>query len=76
MHLHLPFKGYKKDIKERDIKNAEQKLFLKFHREVFCWIDQWYGFTMADIRRMEKETKNALQAQIAEEEIRGTLVEE
>ncbi|KFM78565.1 Phosphatidylinositol transfer protein alpha isoform, partial [Stegodyphus mimosarum] len=61
---------------ESFIQSAEQRLFLKFHREVFCWIDQWYGLTMADIRRMEEETKNALQAQIAEGEIRGTLVEE
>lgn len=29
------------------------RLFSKFHREVFCWIDQWYGLTMADIRELE-----------------------
>ncbi|XP_015925004.2 phosphatidylinositol transfer protein alpha isoform [Parasteatoda tepidariorum] len=61
---------------EQFIQRTEQRLFLKFHREVFCWIDQWYGLTMADIRRMEDETKRELQAQIAQGEIRGTLADE
>ncbi|OQV19847.1 Phosphatidylinositol transfer protein alpha isoform [Hypsibius exemplaris] len=39
---------------------AERKLFLNFHRQVFCWMDQWYGLTMADIRRIEDETKRDL----------------
>jgi Phosphatidylinositol transfer protein len=39
---------------------AERKLFLNFHRQVFCWMDQWYGLTMLDIRRIEEETKRDL----------------
>lgn len=58
---------------EHFIQSTERRLFLKFHREVFCWIDKWYGLTMADIRKMEEETKKELQAQIAEGEVRGTL---
>ncbi|GAU95022.1 hypothetical protein RvY_06711 [Ramazzottius varieornatus] len=42
---------------------AERKLFLNFHRQVFCWMDQWYGLTMADIRRIEDETKRELDSQ-------------
>lgn len=45
---------------ERMIMNAERRIFTKFHREVCCWIDKWYGLTMEDIRRIEEETKHML----------------
>ncbi|GJD05815.1 Phosphatidylinositol transfer protein 2 [Galdieria sulphuraria] len=31
--------------------------FMKYHRKLFCWIDEWYGLTVEDIRRMEDETQ-------------------
>jgi len=27
------------------------------HKQAFCWIDEWYGLTMDDIRVIEEETK-------------------
>ena len=36
------------------------RLFRNFHRQVFCWLDEWYGMTMEDIRRMEEKTKAEL----------------
>ncbi|VDK57658.1 unnamed protein product [Anisakis simplex] len=36
------------------------RLFSKFHREVFCWIDNWYGLTMADIRAIEEKAQKEL----------------
>ena len=33
------------------------RLFRNFHRQVFCWIDDWHGMTMDDIRRIEEDTK-------------------
>ena len=39
---------------------AERRVFTNFHRQVFCWLDQWYGLTMDDIRRIEDETRQAL----------------
>lgn len=56
---------------EKFIQNTEKRLFTKFHKQLFCWIDQWYGLTMADIRRIEDETQKELQNQIKEGEIRG-----
>ena len=38
----------------------EKRLFTNFHRQVFCWMDKWYGLTMDDIRRIEEETKHEL----------------
>lgn len=38
----------------------EKRLFTKFHRQVFCWLDKWIDLTMDDIRRMEEETQKEL----------------
>lgn len=45
---------------ENNIVTSQRNLFLKFHRQLFCWMDEWHGLTMADIRRMEAETKKEL----------------
>ena len=39
----------------------EKRIFTNFHRQLFCWIDNWHGLTMADIRRMEDETQRELE---------------
>jgi hypothetical protein len=36
------------------------RLFRNFHRQVFCWLDRWYGMTMDEIRAIEEETKAKL----------------
>lgn len=45
---------------EKFIQNAEKRLFTKFHRQIFCWIDNWYGLTMNDIREIENKTQKEL----------------
>ena len=35
-------------------------IFTKFHRLCFCYMDQWHGLTMDDIRRLEEKTKHDL----------------
>jgi hypothetical protein len=39
---------------------AERNLFSRFHRQLFCWIDEWHGLSMIDIRRIEDEVKKEL----------------
>lgn len=39
---------------------AERRIFTNFHRQVFCWTDEWYGLTMEDIRALEDKTKKDL----------------
>jgi len=60
---------------EKFIIDAEQRIFTNFHRQVFCWIDRWHGMTMADIRALEAKTKDDLQKQLNEGEVRGTTAE-
>ena len=44
--------------------------FLKYHRKLFCWIDEWYGLKLEDIRAMEAET-----ARITAEKIKQSMLE-
>lgn len=36
------------------------RLFCKFHREVFCWMDRWHGLTLEQIREIEEQVKREL----------------
>ena len=38
----------------------ERRLFTNFHRQLFCWTDKWHDLTMADIRRLEEQTREKL----------------
>ena len=56
---------------EKFIQNSERRLFTTFHRQLFCWIDQWYGLTMADIRKLEDEVQKELAREIKHGNIKG-----
>lgn len=59
---------------ERSIHDFERRLFHKFHRQVVCWLDQWHGLTLEDIRKIEDDTQEDLQKQMECGEVRGTVV--
>ncbi|VDQ04171.1 unnamed protein product [Trichobilharzia regenti] len=42
------------------IQSQERRIFLNFNRQVFCWLDKWYGLSMDDIRDVEEKTKKEL----------------
>jgi len=48
-------------------KVALRDVFLSGHRQVFCWLDEWYGKTVDDMRKMEEETKTELDRLLAED---------
>jgi len=60
------------DRVENFFHSTQQRLFLNFHRQVFCWMDKWHGMTMADIRELEDRTKRELDEERSKGEIRGT----
>ena len=39
---------------EEFIHSYEEGLFFNYHRQLFCWMDIWYGHTIEDIRHYEK----------------------
>jgi len=42
-------------------KAALRDVFVLGHRQVFCWMDEWFGMTMDDIRVLELETQQELE---------------
>lgn len=57
---------------ERFIQKSEKRIFLNFHRQVFCWMDEWFDLTMADIRALEDKTQKELDEARDKGEVRGT----
>lgn len=57
---------------ESFIMKQEARLFLNFHRQLFCWLDRWYGLTIADIRALEAETKRQLDEQRQKGSVQGS----
>jgi len=56
---------------EKFIQSSERRLFTKFHRQLFCWIDEWHGLTMADIRKIEDDVQKELSSEINKGAVRG-----
>lgn len=50
---------------------AVKRLLTNFHRQLFCWLDKWYGMTMQDIRELEDKTKEDLEQLRKQEQVRG-----
>ncbi|CAK8684199.1 unnamed protein product [Clavelina lepadiformis] len=61
---------------ESIIMRQEKRLFTNFHRQVVCWMDNWYGMTMDDIRRLEDDAKKDLDEMRRSGKIRGMVVKE
>lgn len=38
---------------------------LRAHRQAWAWQDEWFGLTMEDIRKLEKETQEILAQKMA-----------
>lgn len=75
--VHCEFKWFGLQAKiEKFIQNFERTIFSKFNRQVFCWIDEWYGLTMDDIRKIENEVALELKRQIDQGQVRGDTVED
>ncbi|EDO43322.1 predicted protein [Nematostella vectensis] len=58
-------------VVESEIGKAVYRLLRNFHRQMFCWMDRWYGLTLDDIRRIEDETKDKLDKMRNEGEVKG-----
>ena len=46
---------------QKMIVRAARRLLFNFHRQVVCWIDDWFGMSIDDIRKIEAETKEELE---------------
>ena len=68
--VYIEFKWFGIQTKvESFLAKTVQTLFTKFHRQLFCWTDKWYGMTIQDIRDLEAKTKEELNAKRNEGDI-------
>ncbi|KAI6230378.1 Phosphatidylinositol transfer protein domain containing protein [Aphelenchoides fujianensis] len=61
---------------EKNIHSNYPRLFVKFHRELWCWQDKWFGLTLENIRQLEAETVNVLRKQQSQGAVRGMAADE
>jgi len=45
---------------ENFMMGMETNIFLKFHKQIFCWIDEWYGMSMEEVRKYEDELREQM----------------
>lgn len=56
---------------ENIIQDNVFRLLFNFNRQVFCWIDKWFGMTIEDIRALEEQTKKDLDNMRDKGEVQG-----
>jgi len=66
--------GLQRTIEKMILKN-QKKLFAKFNRSVFLWIDHWQPMDMKQVREFEKETKDELERRRHNSASRGSKMD-
>ena len=61
---------------ENLIMHQEERIFRYFHRQLFCWMDEWYGLSMQDIRIIETAAVDELNKERLEGDKKGLDTEE
>jgi len=56
---------------ENYIHASYPRLFTKFHREMFCWIDEWYNLTTEELDEHERSVAEQLRRNIKNKKIMG-----
>lgn len=54
--------------------NYQKNIMTNFHKQVFCIIDEWHGFSMEDIRRIEDQIKQELELVSGRAQSEGPIV--
>lgn len=71
VRAHFKWFGFQTFV-ESMIQSQEKRIFRNFNRQVYCWMDNWLGLTIEDIRRIEDEAKAELEELRRKGSIRGT----
>jgi len=66
------WRGLQTRVQDMIANSFVPRLLFNVHRQIFCWIDKWFGMTMDDIRLLEDKTKADLEKMRQEGEVRGT----
>ena len=58
--VNLEFGPFQKKAESLCLSAGMRDLLLPFHRQVFCWIDEWFGMTKEQTLAFERETQAKL----------------
>ncbi|ETN71053.1 phosphatidylinositol transfer protein [Necator americanus] len=61
---------------EKTIQKQYSKIFTRFHRDAFCWIDYWIDLNEDELREFEEKIAVQLLKQLAEPEKRGATLDD
>jgi len=61
---------------EKKLMQYEERIFARFHRQCWCWVDQWYGLTLDDVRKIEASMQSLLEKQRAQSTIHGNTLKD
>jgi len=53
---------------ENFLMDMEGQIFLKFHKEIFCWLDDWYGLSMEEVIAREAKFYGDMEDKLEVEE--------
>lgn len=53
---------------ENFLMDMEGQIFLKFHKEIFCWLDDWYGLSMEEVIAREAKFYGDMEEKLEVEE--------
>eukprot|EP01087_Luapelamoeba_hula_P011755 TRINITY_DN323_c0_g1_i1.p1 TRINITY_DN323_c0_g1~~TRINITY_DN323_c0_g1_i1.p1 ORF type:complete len:301 (-),score=74.81 TRINITY_DN323_c0_g1_i1:85-882(-) len=57
---------------ENFMMSMETNIFLKFHKQVYCWMDEWFGMTMEEVRKFEDELREQMTKKMEDIKAQGT----
>lgn len=46
--------------------NMERDIFLRFHKQMFCWLDDWYDMTMEEVEAYENQMAEEMNSTLQE----------
>lgn len=61
---------------ESVIHSKTRQIITFFFRQLFCWMDEWYGMSIEDIRKLEEKTKKELDDLYQKGKKRGMPIED
>ncbi|VDM44282.1 unnamed protein product [Toxocara canis] len=75
VQVQFKWKGLQGTI-EKLTQKQYPRLFTKFHRETFCWMDRWYELTTEEIKEIEELTADQLKKQLNDPQKRGIFADD
>eukprot|EP01133_Synstelium_polycarpum_P012837 gene12837-15072_t len=69
VHVEFRYFGFQTKVENLIQKLGVRDVLFKAHRALCCWMDEWYGLTIEDIRKIEAETKEQIARALEEQQL-------